>query len=205
MRTARLSVWILPSIDVATSLRLAVEATTGANDARESLSSPMVIPAVLATASSSSVFFMYWMLLLGVERSPAHIRPLSERKVKHLRTSNHIVASATTARKHRRVAARCRIALKTKDIRVIRAPHNVHDARTLAVEGTLRQNASNRLHDHAGDDVTARAGRIATGTDDPFATQQRHRANTRVVVEEIDSTRAMTRRVGLLAFAGRAR
>jgi hypothetical protein len=51
----------------------------------------------------------------------------------------------------------------------------------------------------------ARAGPIATGVDDSFATQQRHRANTRVVVEEIDSTRAMTRRVGLLAFAGRAR
>jgi len=60
MRAARLSLWILLSVDT-TSMRVTVEATTGA----------MVIAAVLATASSNSVCFMYWTLLLGTERGPS--------------------------------------------------------------------------------------------------------------------------------------
>ena len=185
----------------------------------------MVIPAVLATASSSSVFFMYWMLLLGVERSPAHIRPLSAPKVKHLRTSNHIVANAINERKRCRVVSRCRIPLKTKDIRVIRAPHGLRDARILVVAQTLRQSARNRLCDPARDDVIAIDDPATARNDHPstmpfsypstgIATLPRPRervqhfslrppaVHARVAVEGVQNARVTSRRVGLLALLG---
>jgi hypothetical protein len=108
--------------------------------------------------------------------------------------------------------------LKTKDIRVTRAPHSVHIARILAVAQTLRENPPNRLRGPARDDVIAIAESAAAGIHDPstmsfsptridIAAQQRPR-------ESIDyfpsralavNARVSSRRVGLFSRRGRAR